>query len=268
MTRVKGPGRQPPASRTAGPAPPRDPLVHGGSLRSQFGETSEAHVPDPGLSLRDDGGRPRHASRARIPGFIYSRFSNPDRGDVREAHGAARRRRGGARHRERHGGRDRLHARAGQGGRPRRRRQGAVRLLPLRRRGPAAALRRRNRRSSTATDLDQWRAAMRPNTKTLFLESPTNPLPRPRRHRGGGRDRARRRRDARRRQRLRHAAAAEPARTRGRLRRLFGDQARRRPGTLPRRRHPGVARPSSRPTSTPCCARPARRCRRSTPGCC
>ncbi|NJN65090.1 MAG: O-succinylhomoserine sulfhydrylase, partial [Acidobacteria bacterium] len=25
------------------------------------------------------------------------------------------------------------------------------------------------------TDLDQWRAAMRPNTKTCFLESPTNP---------------------------------------------------------------------------------------------
>ena len=25
------------------------------------------------------------------------------------------------------------------------------------------------------TDLDAWRAAMRPNTKTAFLESPTNP---------------------------------------------------------------------------------------------
>ena len=40
------------------------------------------------------------------PGFIYSRFANPTVVDVRAAHGAARRRRGGARDRERHGGGD------------------------------------------------------------------------------------------------------------------------------------------------------------------
>ena len=87
------------------------------------------------------------------------------------------------------------------------------------------------------------------------------------RHRGGRRDRARGGRDAGGRQRVRHAAVAEPARARRRLRRLFGHQAHRRPGPLPRRRHPRRRRNSSTTTSTSCCARPGRRCRRSTPGC-
>ena len=52
--------------------------------------------------------------------------------------------------------------------------EGAVRLLPLRGRGLPAALRRRLD-AGDGTDLDQWRKAVRPNTKTFFLESPTNP---------------------------------------------------------------------------------------------
>ena len=116
------------------------------------------------------------------------------------------------------------------------------------------------------TDLDQWRDAVRPNTKTIFLESADQPDARGHRHRRGRGDRARGRCDARRRQCLRDADLAEPARARRRLRRLFGDQAHRRAGPLPRRRHPGVAETSSRTTSTSSCARPVRRCRRSTPG--
>ena len=66
-------------------------------------------------------------------------------------------------------------------------------------------------------------------------------------------DRARGRRDARRRQRVLDAALSAPARARRRLRRLFGDQAHRRPGPLPRRRHPGVGEihPGQRAQSHP-----------------
>ena len=87
------------------------------------------------------------------------------------------------------------------------------------------------------TDLDAWRAAVRPNTKTAFLESPTNPtleiidiaavadiMHERRRDAGGG-------------QRVRHAAAPASAAAGGGLRRLFGDQAHRRAGPGARRRH-------------------------------
>ena len=87
------------------------------------------------------------------------------------------------------------------------------------------------------TDLAAWKAAIRPNTKTAFLESPTNPalevidiaavadiL-----HQAG--------RDAGGRQRLRFADAAASARARRRLRRLFRDQAHRRPGPHVRGNH-------------------------------
>ncbi len=146
--------------------------------------------------------------------------------------------------------------------------EGAVRLLPLRRRGPPAALRRRPRRWSTAPTSTNGAPPMRPNTKTFFLESPTNPTLEVI--------------DIAAVAKIAHAAGAtlvvdnvfatplyqKPLAARRRLRRLFGDQAHRRPGPLPRRRHPRLARNSSRTTSTASSARPARRCRRSTPGCC
>ena len=86
------------------------------------------------------------------------------------------------------------------------------------------------------------------------------------RHRRGRQDRARRRRDAGRRQRVLDAAVAEPARARRRLRGLFHHQAHRRPGPLPRRRHPRLAEVHHRQHPRPTSGRPARRCRRSTPG--
>ena len=55
---------------------PATRLVHGGTLRSQFGETSEAMFLTQGFVYPD-----MEAAEARFkgedPGFIYSRFSNP-----------------------------------------------------------------------------------------------------------------------------------------------------------------------------------------------
>ena len=100
------------------------------------------------------------------------------------------------------------------------------------------------------TDLKQWKNAVRPNTKTFFLESPTNPnleiI------------------DIAEVAKIAHAAGAtlvvdnvfatplfqSPARARRGLRRLFGDQAHRRTGPLPRRRGARLRRNSSRTTCT------------------
>ena len=89
-------------------------------------------------------------------------------------------------------------------------------------------------------DLDQWRKAMQPNTKTCFLESPTNPTLDVHGHPVDRRDRPQGRRAADRRQRVRHPDLAEPAVARRRRGDLFRDQAHRRPGPLPRRHHPVV----------------------------
>ncbi len=64
--------------------------------------------------------------------------------------------------------------RPGEGRRSRGRRQGAVRLVPL---GGGGFLPRFGVASTLVNgiDLDQWRDAVRPNTKMFFLESPTNP---------------------------------------------------------------------------------------------
>ena len=99
-------------------------------------------VPHAGLSLRHDGAG-RGALQGRRPGLHLFALRQSDGRDVRAAHGAAGRRGGGARDRERHGRGDRLADGPGQGRRSCRRGQGAVRLVPLCRRGAAAALRRR-----------------------------------------------------------------------------------------------------------------------------
>ena len=89
-------------------------------------------------------------------------------------------------------------------------------------------------------DLDQWRKAMRPNTKSCFLESPTNPTLDVLDIGAIAEIAHRRRRAADRRQRVCHADLAEPAGARRRCRGVFRDQAHRRPGPLPRRHHPVV----------------------------
>jgi O-succinylhomoserine sulfhydrylase len=152
---------------------PATELVHGGSLRSQFGEMSEAIFLTQGFSYAD-----AEAAEARFkgqdPGFVYSRFSNPTvfmfEERMRLLEGAAA-------------------ARATASG------MAAVTasLLCMLKAGDHVVAAKalfssclyviedllpRFGVASTlvdGTDLDQWRDAVRPNTKAFFLESPTNP---------------------------------------------------------------------------------------------
>ena len=214
-------------------------LVHAGTLRSQFGETSEALFLTQGF-VYDTAEQCEARFKGEDPGFLYSRFSNPNSLDVRAAHDRARRRRSRARDRHRHGRGDRRDAGAAEGRRSRGRREGDVRLLPLRGRRPAAALRHRSPRWSTGSISTSgsrrcgrtprpasWRA--RPiRRSTCSTSAPIAEIA------------PCRRRAADRRQRVRHADLAEPADARRRRRGLFRDQAHRRPGPLPRRRDPVV----------------------------
>ncbi len=148
-------------------------LVHGGTLRSQFGETSEALFLTQGYVYPN-----MESAEARFkgddPGFIYSRFSNPTVAmfekrvamleDAESARATAT-------------GMAAVTAailgqlKAGDHVVSPKALFGSCRyiveeLLP--RFGVSSTL-------IDGTDLDQWRAAMRPNTTVTFLESPTNP---------------------------------------------------------------------------------------------
>ena len=119
-----------------------------------------------------------------------------------------------------------------------------------------------------APDTAAWRAAVRPNTKVVPDREPGQSAAGDHRHRRGGGDRPRGRRQGGGRQRLRHADLPEAAAAGRRHRGLFGHQAHRRPGPGAGRRGAGRARRCwRRPTATSS-ATPARRSRRSTPGCC
>jgi O-succinylhomoserine sulfhydrylase len=152
---------------------PATALVHGGTLRSSFEETSEALFLTQGFVYETGGVRgalQRHRSRLHLLALL-----EPDGRHVRGAHGGARRRRGGAGDGERHGGGDGLALGPAARRRSRRRGAGAVRLLPLRRRGAPAALRRRlDARRRHAISRNGARRCGR-ETKAGFLESPTNP---------------------------------------------------------------------------------------------
>ncbi|MCP8941088.1 O-succinylhomoserine sulfhydrylase [Alsobacter sp. SYSU M60028] len=148
-------------------------LVHGGGLRSPFGETSEAVFLTQGFVYDT-----MEAAEARFsgadPGFIYSRFSNPtvamfeQRMALLEGAEAARATASGmaavtaAMLGQVKAGDHVVAAKALFGSC----RYIVEDLLP--RFGVASTL-------IDGCDLDQWRAAMRPNTKACFLESPTNP---------------------------------------------------------------------------------------------
>ncbi len=196
-------------------------------------------VPHPRLCLRQR--RPgRGALQGRGSGLSIFALCQSDRRHVRAAHGGIRGRRSRPRHRDRHGRGHAVAGRPGQGRRSRRRLEGDVRLLPLRRRGLSAALRRH---LDAGRRLQSRRLAQRgaAQHQDLLSGKPDQSGARRDRHRRSGEDRACRRRDAGRRQCVRHAAVSKPARARRRLRRLFGDQAHRRPGPLPRRRHSRLA---------------------------
>ncbi len=152
---------------------PETRLVHSGTLRSQYGETSEALFLTQGF-VYDTAEQCEARFKGEDPGYIYSRFSNPTTGMFEqrmiELEGAEA-------------------ARATATG------MAAVTtaiLAPLRAGDHVVAskamfgscryvvedLLPRYGIQSTLVDgldLDQWQRAMRPNTKSCFLESPTNP---------------------------------------------------------------------------------------------
>ena len=152
---------------------PETRLVHAGALRSQFGETSEAMFLTQGF-VYDTAEQCEARFKGEQPGFLYSRFSNPNismfERRMIDLEGAEA-------------------ARATATG------MAAVTtaiLAPLKAGDHVVAAKQlfgscryvvedllpRYGISSTLVDgldLDQWQQAMRPNTKTCFLESPTNP---------------------------------------------------------------------------------------------
>src|SRR5216683_263065 len=152
---------------------PETRLVHSGTLRSQYGETSEALFVTQGF-VYDSAEQCEARFKGEDPGYIYSRFSNPTiamfEQRMVQLEGAEA-------------------ARATATG------MAAVTtaiLAPLRTGDHVVAskamfgscryviedLLPRYGIQSTLVDgldLDQWQRAMRPNTKTCFLESPTNP---------------------------------------------------------------------------------------------
>jgi O-succinylhomoserine sulfhydrylase len=152
---------------------PETRLVHSGTLRSQFGETSEALFLTQGF-VYDTAEQCEARFKGEDPGFLYSRFSNPNvsmfERRMIELEGAEA-------------------ARATATG------MAAVTtaiLAPLKSGDHVVAAKAmfgscryvvedllpRYGIESTLVDgldLNQWQKAMRPNTKTCFLESPTNP---------------------------------------------------------------------------------------------
>jgi O-succinylhomoserine sulfhydrylase len=152
---------------------PETRLVHSGSLRSEFGETSEALFLTQGF-VYGSAEECEARFKGEDPGFIYSRFSNPTTAMFEhrmiELEGAEA-------------------CRSAATG------MAAVTtaiLAPLRAGDHVIAAKAmfgscryvvedllpRYGIESTLVDgldLDQWQRAMKPNTKTCFLESPTNP---------------------------------------------------------------------------------------------
>jgi O-succinylhomoserine sulfhydrylase len=152
---------------------PETRLVQSGTLRSQFGETSEALFLTQGY-VYENSAQAEARFKGEDPGYQYSRFANPTvsmfERRIAEFEGAEA-------------------ARATATG------MAAVTLAMMGqvRAGDHIVASKaifgsclyvmeeylpRYGVSSTivdGTDLDAWRAAMRPNTKTCFLETPTNP---------------------------------------------------------------------------------------------
>ncbi|HET7680434.1 MAG TPA: O-succinylhomoserine sulfhydrylase [Xanthobacteraceae bacterium] len=152
---------------------PETRLLHAGTLRSQFGETSEALFLTQGF-VYDTAEACEARFKGDEPGYLYSRFSNPTVA-MFEARMAAFE--GAQAARATASGMAAVTAslmgqlRAGDHIVAAKALFGSCRyvvedLLP--RFGVASTL-------VDGTDLEQWRKAVRPNTKTFFLESPTNP---------------------------------------------------------------------------------------------
>ena len=152
---------------------PETRLVHGGTLRSQFGETSEALFLTQGF-VYDTAEQCAARFAGDEPGFLYSRFSNPtvamfeQRMIALEGAEAARATATGmaavtaALMSQLKAGDHVVAAKALFGSC----RYIIEDLLP--RFGVPSTL-------VNGTKLDEWQAAVRPNTRAFFLKSPTNP---------------------------------------------------------------------------------------------
>jgi O-succinylhomoserine sulfhydrylase len=152
---------------------PETRLVHSGTLRSQYGETSEALFLTQGY-VYDSAEQCEARFKGEDPGYIYSRYSNPTISMFE---------------------RRMIELEGAEAGRSTATGMAAVTtavLAPLRAGDHVIAskalfgscryvvedLLPRYGIASTLVDgldLDQWKRAMRPNTRSLFLESPTNP---------------------------------------------------------------------------------------------
>ena len=152
---------------------PATRLVHGGTMRSQFGETSEAMFLTQGF-IYDTMEAAEARFKGEDPGFIYSRFSNPTVAMFEERMALLE---GAETARATASGMAAVTAsimgqlKAGDHIVAAKALFGSCRYV-------VEDLAPRFGVTSTLVDgedLDQWREAMRPNTRTLFLESPTNP---------------------------------------------------------------------------------------------
>jgi O-succinylhomoserine sulfhydrylase len=152
---------------------PETRLVHSGTLRSQFNETSEALFLTQGF-VYDSAEQCEARFKGDDPGFLYSRFSNPTVSMFE---------------------RRMIELEGAEAGRAAATGMAAVTtavLAPLKAGDHVVAAKAmfgscryvvedllpRYGISSTLVDgldLGQWRKAMQPNTKSCFLESPTNP---------------------------------------------------------------------------------------------
>jgi O-succinylhomoserine sulfhydrylase len=167
------------ASKSAAPASttahyrPETRLVHSGTIRSEFGETSEALFLTQGY-VYDTAEQCEARFKGEDPGYIYSRYSNPTIAMFE---------------------RRMIEFEGAEAGRSTATGMAAVTaaiLAPLKAGDHVVAAKAmfgscryvvedllpRYGIASTLVDgldLDQWKRAMRPNTKSLFLESPTNP---------------------------------------------------------------------------------------------
>jgi O-succinylhomoserine sulfhydrylase len=165
-------------SKSAAPASParyrpETRLVHSGTLRSEFGETSEALFLTQGY-VYDSAEQCEARFKGEDPGYIYSRYSNPTIAMFE---------------------RRMIELEGAEAGRSTATGMAAVTtaiLAPLKAGDHVVAAKAmfgscryvvedllpRYGIQSTLVDgldLDQWKRAVRPNTRSFFLESPTNP---------------------------------------------------------------------------------------------
>jgi O-succinylhomoserine sulfhydrylase len=152
---------------------PETRLIHAGTLRSQFGETSEALFLTQGF-VYDTAEQCEARFVGTEPGYLYSRFSNPTV-NMFETRMAAFE--GAESARATASGMAAVHnavigqVKAGDHVVAAKALFGSCRWVVedfLPRFGVASTL-------VNGLDLDEWRRAVRPNTKVFFLESPTNP---------------------------------------------------------------------------------------------